>query len=52
MAYVCNLCGRKFKSNKSLLEHIMKYHVGKLSEESIEYLKSLGIPDEKIQKWL
>ena len=36
----CNLCGREVKD---VADHIRKVHMGKLSEQSYEYLKSLGI---------
>jgi len=36
----CNLCGREVKD---VADHIRKVHMGRLSEQSYEYLKSLGI---------
>jgi hypothetical protein len=39
----CNICGVRVGSGNKLVEHMRKYHVGKLSKESIEYLKSLGV---------
>jgi len=48
MKYTCPLCGRKLSSNSSVIEHIKKEHVGRLSKESFEYLRSLGVSAEKI----
>jgi len=47
----CNLCGKKVKNSDSLVGHIKREH-GKLSEKSINYLRSLGISEEKIKKFM
>jgi len=47
----CPLCGRKYLSGvDSLVEHIKNTHMGKLSDESVEYLLSIGVkPDDIIE---
>ena len=40
----CELCKNK-KKVKNLVEHMKREHIGKLSRQSYEYLKSLGIKD-------
>ena len=51
MKYTCPLCGRKLSSNSSVIEHIKKEHVGRLSNESFEYLRELGVPEERIVRF-
>ncbi|MEM5824204.1 MAG: hypothetical protein QXE98_05645 [Archaeoglobaceae archaeon] len=51
MTKYCQLCGRKFTSNISAFEHFKREHVGKLSEESYRYLRSLGVTTEKITEF-
>ncbi len=37
----CNYCGKKVKD---VAEHLKREHVGKLSEESLQYLLKQGVP--------
>ena len=52
---VCMYCKnmgktKVFKNSDELVRHMRSEHVGKLSKQSYEYLKSLGISDEQISK--
>ena len=44
----CPLCGRAYSNSTAVVEHIKKEHSGKLSQLSFDYLRSLGVPVEKI----
>ena len=44
----CKLCDNIFSSTESLIQHIRSQHVGKLSDESIEYLLSQGLSPDRI----
>jgi len=45
----CGLCNRSdFASIDSVVGHIKREHMGKLSDKSIEYLLSLGIKPSRI----
>jgi len=55
MSVVCMYCKnmgktKVFKNSDELVRHMRSEHVGKLSKQSYEYLKSLGISDEQISK--
>jgi len=43
----CSVCNREVKD---IVEHMKKNHMGRISKQSYEYLKSLGIKnlDEKL----
>ena len=45
MPVKCNYCNSSRKY-KDIVAHIRSEHMGKLSEESIAYLKSLGVDFE------
>jgi len=47
--FSCDFCGRDgFSSVDSVVKHIMNEHVGKLSDQSIEYLLSQGVKPDRI----
>ena len=47
--YSCSLCNRSgFASMDSLVQHIKREHMGKLSDGSIEYLLSVGVKPSRI----
>ncbi|RLI83899.1 hypothetical protein DRP04_00270 [Archaeoglobales archaeon] len=46
--YVCPRCGREFTSSESEWKHFKNEHVGKLSDESIEYLLLNGVKPDRI----
>jgi len=46
--YICSLCGKGFDTDSLLVKHIKEVHMGKLSKGSFEYLKSLGVQEDKI----
>lgn len=49
--HACPLCGRTFTTSQAALEHLKKEHVGKLSDQSVEYLMEQGVPARRIMEF-
>jgi len=47
----CNVCGESFLSSTKVVEHIRRKH-SKLSKESIQYLRDLGVSEDRITELL
>jgi len=47
----CPLCNRSYRTSAEVVEHIKKKHSNRLSKQSFEYLRSLGVPKEKILRF-
>lgn len=46
----CNICGTIVENGVKLVEHMKRRHIGRLSKQSIRYLRSLGVSEEKIRR--